>query len=45
MVNSYRQNRTQPSLEALFKIAEILEVNVKDLIDSKVKRTKPKTDN
>jgi len=38
MVNSYVQNRTQPSLEVLFKIAEILKVNVKDLIDSKGKR-------
>ena len=35
MVNSYVQNRTQPSLEVLFKVAEILEVDVKDLIDSK----------
>jgi len=34
MVNSYVQNRTQPSLEILFKIAEILEVDVKDLIIS-----------
>lgn len=34
MVNSYMQNRSQPSLEVLFKIAEILEVDVKDLIDS-----------
>ena len=38
MVNSYVQNRTQPSLEVLFRIAEILEVDVKDLIDSKTKR-------
>lgn len=38
MVNSYVQNRTQPSLEILFQIAEILEVDVKDLIDSKTKR-------
>lgn len=35
MVNSYVQNRTQPSLEVLFQIAEILEVNAKDLIDTK----------
>lgn len=34
MVNSYVQNRRQPSLEDLFKIADILEVNVKDLIES-----------
>lgn len=32
MVNSYVQNRTQPSLEAPFKIAEILGVNPKELI-------------
>ncbi len=34
MVNSYVQNRSQPSLEILFKIADILRVDVKDLIDS-----------
>ncbi|MDC7993543.1 helix-turn-helix transcriptional regulator [Altibacter sp. HG106] len=34
MVNSYVQNRTQPSLEVPFKIAEILEVDAKDLINS-----------
>lgn len=32
MVNSYAQNRRQPSLEVLFEISEILKVNVKDLI-------------
>ena len=35
MVNSYVCNRRQPSLEVLFEIAEILEVDVKELIDSK----------
>ena len=35
MVNSYVQNRTQPSLEVLYRIAEILEVNVKDLLIEK----------
>lgn len=35
MVNSYVQNRTQPSLEILFQIAEILEVDAKDLIGRK----------
>ena len=35
MVNSYVQNRRQPSLETLYKIAEILRVDVKDLIISK----------
>lgn len=32
MVNVYVQNRQQPKLEILFEIAEILEVNPKDLI-------------
>ena len=32
MVNSYAQNRRQPSLETLFEIAKILKVEVKDLI-------------
>ena len=32
MVNAYVQNRQQPRLEVLFEIAEILEVDVKDLI-------------
>ena len=32
MVNSYAQNRRQPSLEVLYKIAEILNVQVKDLL-------------
>ncbi len=35
MVNSYCQNRRQPSLEVLYQIAEILGVDVKDLIISK----------
>lgn len=34
MVNSYVQNRRQPSLEILFKISEILGVDVKELIES-----------
>jgi putative transcriptional regulator len=34
MVNSYVQNRRQPSLEDLYCIAEILDVDVKDLIVS-----------
>lgn len=34
MVNGYVQNRRQLSLELLFKIAEILNVDVKDLIVS-----------
>ncbi|WP_295793731.1 helix-turn-helix transcriptional regulator [Mucilaginibacter sp.] len=35
MINSYVQNRRQPSLEFLYKIAEILEVNVKELLVEK----------
>jgi repressor LexA len=35
MVNSYAQNRRQPSLEVLYRIAKILNVNVKDLIINK----------
>ena len=31
MVNSYVQNRRQPSIEDLYKISEILEVDVKGL--------------
>lgn len=32
MVNSYAQNRRQPSIEDLFKIAEILDVEVATLL-------------
>ena len=32
MVNSYVQNRQQPRLEILYKIAKILDVEVKDLL-------------
>ena len=35
MVNSYVQNRRQPSIEDLYKIAEILEVNAKELLIDK----------
>lgn len=34
MVNGYVQNRRQPSLELLNEIAKILDVDVKDLIQS-----------
>ena len=34
MVNSYVQNRRQPRLEVLSKIAKILDVDVRDLIDN-----------
>lgn len=32
MVNSYVQNRRQPSIEILFKIARLLEVETRELI-------------
>ena len=32
MVNSYVQNRRQPNLEVLYKIAEILDVDVSNLL-------------
>jgi putative transcriptional regulator len=32
MVNSYVQNRRQPSIECLYEIAEILKVNVSELL-------------
>jgi putative transcriptional regulator len=32
MVHSYSQNKRQPSLEDLYKIAEILNVQVKELL-------------
>lgn len=35
MVNAYVQNRTQPSIETLYKIATILEVEIDDLLCSK----------
>lgn len=35
IVNSYVCNRRQPSLEVLFEIAEILQIDVKELIKSK----------
>ncbi len=34
MVNSYVQNRQQPRLEVLIEIAEILDVDVKELLES-----------
>lgn len=36
-VNGYVQNRAQPSLEVLFEIAKILNIEVKDLIVSNTK--------
>jgi len=37
MVNAYAQNRQQPRLETLMDIAEILDIDVKDLIVSNKK--------
>jgi putative transcriptional regulator len=34
MVNAYVQNRQQPRLEVLYEIANILEIDVKDLLKS-----------
>ena len=39
MVNSYVQNRKQPRLEVLYDIAEILDVEVKELLTER-KETK-----
>lgn len=35
IINAYACNRRQPNLELLFEIAQILEVDVKELIDNK----------
>mgnify|MGYP000504187440 CR=1 FL=1 len=37
MVNSYVQNRRQPSIEDLYKIAAILNVDVKELLCNSIK--------
>jgi putative transcriptional regulator len=37
MVNSYAQNRQQPRLEILWAIAELLDVDIKELIVSNKK--------
>lgn len=34
MVNAYARNRRQPSIEDLYRIANILEIDVKDLLIS-----------
>ena len=34
MVNAYAQNKRQPSLDVLYKIAEILNVDIKELLVS-----------
>ena len=35
MVNSYAKNRRQPSIEILFRIAEILDVDARELLITK----------
>lgn len=40
MVNSYVQNRRQPSLDDLYKIAEVLEVEAKQLLVTGLQKTK-----
>jgi transcriptional regulator with XRE-family HTH domain len=35
IVNEYCNNKRQPKLEILFEIAELINVNVKDLIEDK----------
>jgi repressor LexA len=40
MVNSYVQNRRQPSIGILFDIAKILKVDTKDLLANKVIKKK-----
>ena len=35
MVNAYAQNRRQPSLETLYKISELLSVDVRELLNEK----------
>lgn len=40
MVNAYAQNRRQPTLEALYQIADILGVEATDLLVSKKKLIK-----
>jgi transcriptional regulator with XRE-family HTH domain len=37
MVNGYVQNRQQPRLEILYQIANILKVDVKELLKSNIK--------
>jgi len=45
MINSYVQNRRQPSLEDLFKIANILDVSVVELLNESNLPIAPMTDN
>ena len=45
MVNSYVQNRRQPSIKVLFRIADLVDVEAKDLIKFKQNVKKIKADN
>ena len=40
MVNAYAQNRSQPSVEVLYQIADILDVSVKNLLVENKKENK-----
>lgn len=40
MINGYVQNRQQPRLEVLFKIAKILDVEVANLLAEQKEKTK-----
>jgi len=37
MVNSYAKNRRQPSVEVLFRIAELLNIEAKELLQERKK--------
>lgn len=38
IINGYVQNRKQPSIEVLFEIAKLLNVDAKELLVSKLKK-------
>lgn len=38
MVNSYAKNRRQPSVEILYQIAELIDIDVKELLVSNKKK-------
>ena len=40
MINSYVQNRRQPSIEDLYKIADILDVDISELLESNKLKSK-----
>jgi len=42
MVNSYVQNRKQPRIEVLYEIAEILNVEIDELLLKRIKNEKQK---